>query len=162
MPEPWLRAISLDVHPALAASLFALQQAEEDLHHWTEPLTDTQMWDRPHGLAPIGFQIRHIGGSLDRLTTYLQNEALTEAQLTTLEREMEPGATRAQLLEELAIALERTREVITEFPPPSLKEARYVGRKRIPTTAVGLIIHMAEHTQRHVGQMIVTARVLRA
>ena len=39
-------------------------------------------------------------------------------------------------------------------------EVREVGRDRIPSTVGGLIFHAAEHTQRHLGQLLVTVRVL--
>ena len=66
-PEPWLRGPIEGVDPLRAPILYAFRQAREDLAHWTEILTDDQIWFRPAGLAPIGFQLRHIAGSVDRL-----------------------------------------------------------------------------------------------
>jgi hypothetical protein len=37
-----------------------------------------------------------------------------------------------------------------------------VGRKKLPTTVIGLIVHLAEHTQRHVGQAVSAAKLARA
>jgi hypothetical protein len=150
--EPWLREIRLDTDPAVAAVIFALQQARDDLERFTEGLADDQLWRAPS----IGFHLRHIAGSLDRLTTYLQGEALSEQQLAALRGEKDPGPGRSQLLDEINRAIARTGEVIRtvkDFSAP-----RYIGRERIPTTAIGLIIHMAEHTQRHVGETIVLCR----
>ncbi|MCU1262731.1 MAG: hypothetical protein JWO80_5616 [Bryobacterales bacterium] len=150
--EPWLRETKLDTDPAIAAVLFALQQAREDLDRFTDGISDERIWRAPS----IGFHLRHIAGSLDRLTTYLEGRALADDQLATLRDEKQPGATRAQLLEEADRAIARTGDVIrgvTDFDA-----ARYVGRERIETTAIGLIIHMAEHTQRHVGEVIVLSR----
>ena len=45
------------------------------------------------------------------------------------------------------------------FDPARLAEPRTVGRRRLPTTAIGLLTHTAEHTQRHVGQAIAHERV---
>ena len=75
--EPWLRGPLEGVHPLVAPTLHAYMQVQEDLDHWTAGLTDEQIWSRPHGLAPVGFQLRHIAGSVDRLTTYLRGEQLS-------------------------------------------------------------------------------------
>lgn len=53
-------------------------------------------------------------------------------------------------------------ERVLRFSPERFEEARGVGRAGLPTTVVGLLIHAAEHTQRHVGQAVTTAKVLRA
>lgn len=148
MKEPWLRGIHVDADPAVAAVLFALQQAREDLESFTAGLSDDRIWRAPS----IGFQLRHIAGSLDRLTTYLEGRALSQLQLAALREEKQRGPTRAQLLEWVNAAIERAGNVcraVTDFAAP-----RYIGRERIPTTAIGLMVHMAEHTQRHVGQTI--------
>ena len=39
---------------------------------------------------------------------------------------------------------------------------RGVGRKQLPTSIGGALIHVADHTQRHVGQVVTTAKVLKA
>jgi hypothetical protein len=36
-----------------------------------------------------------------------------------------------------------------------------VGRARLPSTVFGLLFHVAEHTQRHAGQAITTAKIVR-
>ena len=84
MSEPWLRGPLRDVNPLLAPALYALAQTREDLAHHTAGLTTAQIWSRPHGLAPLGFHLRHITGSVDRLTTYLEGCQLNEAQLAAL------------------------------------------------------------------------------
>ena len=43
----------------------------------------------------------------------------------------------------------------------SLTEVRTIGRKEIPTTLIGLYVHAAEHTMRHIGQLLVTVKVLK-
>ncbi len=159
--EPWLRGPVEGVHPLLGATLHAYMQAEEDLGQWTAGLTDAQLWSRPHGLAPVGFQLRHIAGSVDRLTTYLRGEQLTSQQLDAARSEMEPGATREELLEMVSRALQDSERVIRALAPDTFGEARAVGRKKLQTTVAGLVVHLAEHTQRHVGQLIVTAKVVR-
>jgi hypothetical protein len=43
----------------------------------------------------------------------------------------------------------------------TLAHFREVGRQKLPSTVLGLYVHAAEHTQRHVGQLLVTARIQR-
>jgi hypothetical protein len=38
---------------------------------------------------------------------------------------------------------------------------RRVGRAGLPSNVIGLLFHAAEHSTRHAGQAITTARVLR-
>jgi uncharacterized damage-inducible protein DinB len=159
--EPWLRGPLDGVHPFLTPALHAYQQAREDLAHWTSGLADEQIWAKPHGLAPVGFQLRHIAGSVERLTTYLKGGQLTGVQMDALRHEMDPGAGRDELLHLVHMALLESEKVIRAIDPATLAEPRTVGRKQLPTTVAGLLIHLAEHTQRHVGQVIVTAKLLR-
>lgn len=159
--EPWLRGPLEGVHPLLAPTLHAFAQAREDLTDWTDGLTDDEIWSRPHGLAPIGFQLRHIAGSVERLTTYLRAEQLTSEQLVAAGSEIEPGPGRSTLLEEVNQALHQSEQVIRALDPVTFTDPRTVGRKRLPTTVIGLVVHLAEHTQRHVGELIVTAKVAR-
>jgi hypothetical protein len=159
--EPWLRGPLAGVHPLLAPTLHAFAQAREDLALWTDGLTDEEMWSRPHGLAPLGFQLRHIAGSVDRLTTYLRGEQLTPEQLGAVPQEMEPGPGRLALLAGITEALRRSEQVICALDPNILMDSRSVGRKQLPTSVMGLVVHLAEHTQRHVGELIVTARLVR-
>ena len=161
-PEPWLRGPLEGVDTLLAPTLHAFAQAREDLAHWTEGLSDAQIWARPHGLAPVGFQLRHIAGSLERLTTYLRGEQLTAAQIDAIARELDAGAGRSELLEAVNDSLDRSERVIRALNPAKLSDARAVGRERLPTTAMGLVVHLAEHTQRHVGEAIITAKLARS
>lgn len=161
LPEPWLRG--LPDGPVLTAPiLYAIQQAREDLARYTESLTSEQIWAKPYGLGSVGFHIRHIAGSTDRLMTYLQGRQLSTSDLSELEMEAVPGATRNELLATLEAAFERAEKVVRALDPASLAEPREVGRKRLPTTVIGLLTHIAEHTQRHVGQVISAAKLARA
>jgi hypothetical protein len=159
--EPWLRGPLPDVDPLVAPTLHAFTQAREDLALWTEGLNDEQIWLRPHGLAPVGFQLRHIAGSVDRLTTYLRGEQLAPEQLAAIPHEMEAGLGRSALLAEVNEALDQAEQAIRSLDRDVLMESRSVGRKRLPTTVIGLVVHLAEHTQRHVGELIVTTKLAR-
>jgi hypothetical protein len=161
LPEPWLRADITDVDPLLKPVLYSFRQALEDLHQFTEGLTAEEIWSRPYGLAPVGFHIRHIGGSVDRLLTYSTGGSLSEDQFQQLRSEMEPGLGGEELLAELQQTLERCGEIVRRIDVAELTHDRSVGRQQLPTTVIGLLIHMAEHTQRHVGQAIVTAKLVK-
>jgi hypothetical protein len=161
LEEPWLRGPIPGVSPLLAPLLYSLQQAREDLAQWTEGLTTEQIWARPHGFGPVGFQLRHIAGSVERLTTFLQGRQLTADQLAAKDREMEPGASREELLADVEKSLSRTEEIVRGLDPATLPDPRTVGRLRLPTTVIGLLTHIAEHTQRHVGEAISAAKLAR-
>jgi uncharacterized damage-inducible protein DinB len=147
------------VNALLAPVLYGFQQAREDLARHTAGLTDGQVWARPYGLAPLGFHLRHIAGSVDRLTTYLEGRQLDAAQMAALAAEMEPGASLEDLLADIGRTLRRAEETIRAIDPAAFAEPRYVGRRRLPTTVIGLLVHIAEHTQRHLGQAIGAARL---
>jgi DinB superfamily len=161
--EPWLRGPLADVHPLLAPTLHAFAQAREDVAHWTNGLSDAEIWSSPEGIAPVGFHLRHIAGSVDRLTAYIRGEQLTVTQLEAIRHEMEPGpsSTRPELLEQVNDALHKSEQTIRTLDPATLTERRTVGRKHLPTTVIGLVVHLAEHTQRHVGELIVTTKLCR-
>jgi uncharacterized damage-inducible protein DinB len=150
------------VDPLIAPELYGFQQAREDLARHTAGLTASQVWARPHGLSPLGFHLRHMAGSVDRLTTYLEGRPLDAAQVAALAAEMAPGASLEELLAAVDQALRRAGEVIRAIDPATLAEPRWVGRKRLPTTVMGLLVHIAEHTQRHLGQAIGAAQLARA
>ena len=161
-PEPWLRGPLPGVSTLTVPILFAFQQAREDLAKHTEGLTTEQIWSTPFGFTSTGFHIRHIARSTDRLFTYLVGHQLIEEQLAGLATEKHPGASREQLLAELDSAFAHAERVVRALDPASLEQARQVGRKRLPTTVIGLLTHVAEHTQRHVGQAISAAKLARA
>jgi uncharacterized damage-inducible protein DinB len=93
---------------------------------------------------------------------YLQGKQLTAADLRALETEAAPGATREELLAELDAAFARAEAMVRALDPATLADPREVGRKRLPTTVIGLLTHIAEHIQRHVGQAISAAKLARA
>jgi uncharacterized damage-inducible protein DinB len=146
----------------VAPLLYTFQQAREDLDAHTEGLSLEQIWTRPHGFGSVGFHLRHIAGSTDRLMTYLEGRQLSGEQMGALEREKMPdGWGRERLLAEIDRIFEKAERVVRALDPATLSEAREVGRKRLPTTVIGLLTHIAEHTQRHVGQAITAAKLAR-
>ena len=159
LPEAWMRGPIRDVDPLIAPALYGFQQAREDLARWTEGLTTEQVWAKPHGFGSVGFHLRHIAGSTDRLMSYLRGEQLSDAQMQFLKNEHEPGASRDELLAAMDAVFKRSEDFARSLDPSRLTEAREIGRKRLPTTVLGLLTHIAEHTQRHVGQAISAAKL---
>ena len=162
IPEPWLRDTLTDVPVVLRAVLHALELATEDVTRWCGHLTDTQLHARPAGIAPVAFHLRHIARSIDRLLTYAENRELSAEQVVALRTELGPYATRSELFAEFAGAMAGSAERIRAFIPARLEEARNVGKRKLPTTVGGLLIHVADHTQRHVGQAVTTAKIVMA
>ena len=146
------------VNLLLAPILYSFQQAREDLARWTEGLTLAELWATPHGFGSAGFHLRHIAGSTDRLMTYLIGEQLDAKQLAFMKSEHNPGASRDELLGAIDETFKEAEAVVRSLDAAMLAEARGVGRKRLPTTVIGLLVHIAEHTQRHVGQAISAAK----
>jgi uncharacterized damage-inducible protein DinB len=162
LPEPWLRGPVDGVHPVIGAVLHSFQQAREDLAKHTEGLALEQIWATPHGFGSVGFHLRHIAGSTGRLTTYLTGDDLSDQQFAALRSEHDPGASREELLAGIDREFENTERILRTIHSPSFTEPRAVGRKQLPTTVGGLLVHIAEHTQRHVGQAIAAARLARS
>jgi|SRR5580658_552834 uncharacterized damage-inducible protein DinB len=158
LPEPWLRGPIDGAHPLTAPVLYAFQQAREDLAQYTAGLTHEQLWASPHGFGSVGFHLRHIAGSTERLMTYLQGKQLTADQLAAVASEHDPSSTRDELLADLDRIFRQAEAVVRSIDPATLADPREVGRQRLPTIVIGLLTHIAEHTQRHVGQAIVSAR----
>jgi uncharacterized damage-inducible protein DinB len=158
--EPWLRGTETDVPAVGRAVLHALQLADEDLRKWCGGLSDAEMNTPPAGAAPVAYHIRHLARSLDRLLTYAEGRSLGEEQMFRLRTELDPGATRDELFAELTTALADGATRVRALAKANLEEARVVGKKPLPTTVAGLLVHVADHTQRHVGQAITTAKIV--
>ncbi len=160
LPEPWLCGTHGEVPAVARAVLHALELAKEDLWKWCLPLSEEQLNERPHGIAPVAFHLRHIARSLDRLLTYAEGGALDESQLGLLKSELAPQAKQDAPFEELKLALESAGRRVRALASANLETPRKVGKKQLPTTIGGLLVHVADHTQRHVGQAITTAKLV--
>jgi len=161
-PEPWLRGTLTDVPPVHRAVLHALELAKEDVQRWCGDLSDDQLNARPRGIASVAFHLRHIARSVDRLLTYAEGMRLNGDQFSALESETDARATSSGLLAEFDEALTQAALRIRALAPVPLDLPRKAGRKELPTTVGGLLVHVADHTQRHVGQAITTAKIVRA
>jgi uncharacterized damage-inducible protein DinB len=158
--EPWLRGTRTDVDAVRRGVIHALELAAEDVALWCKGLGDEELESRPLGLASVGFHLRHIARSLDRLLTYAEGQRLSERQLKLLKSEMDGGASREALFMEFAEGIEVAVTRVLAISPESYQQVREVGRKKLPTTVGGLLVHCADHTQRHVGQAVTTTKVV--
>ena len=160
--EPWMRGTHMDVPAPGRAVIHALELSHEDVTRALDDITEDELHDKPFGISSLAFHLRHLAGSTDRLLTYAEGQQLTPAQLAELKRESENSGTVAELSAEfkkaIALAVSRVQLLATQ----DLETPRAIGRKQLPTTLGGAMIHVADHVQRHTGQIVTTAKLLRA
>lgn len=162
--EVWLRGPLPGLLPSLQPVAHALLQIYEEIPPLLEALTPEQLWARPGGSGSIGFHAAHLAGSLDRLFTYSLGESLSPEQRTALAAERTVDQTRppvSELGRRLRTGIEAAVAHLRTVRPDSLFEAREVGRARLPSTTFGLLVHAAEHSARHAGQITTLAKVVR-
>jgi len=162
--EVWLRGPLPGVLPALQPVAHALLQAQEEVNALMVSFPDALLWNGPAGMAAAGFHLQHMAGVLDRLFTYAQGSMLSDLQLQQLQAEGKPEKelTTAVLLQRFNQQLALAMEQLQHTPAEILYQIRGVGRAQIPSTVFGLMVHAAEHTMRHLGQLIVTVNVVKA
>ena len=122
------------------------------------------LWERPAGLASPGFHLQHLSGVLDRVFTYARNEALSPQQFDELKAEgknSETGSSTEELVTGFNLQVDKAMEQLTKTDENTLTDYRGIGRAALPSTVIGLLFHAAEHTMRHVGQLMVTAAAIR-
>ena len=161
-PEPWLRGTYSELPSVLRAILHAFDLAREDAVHWADDLSETELHSSPSGLAPICFHMRHIVRSLDRLLTYAEGKQLSNEQVIAYKTELDPGVSREEVLAEFHQGLDGAAERVRAFAGADLEQPRSVGKKQLPTSLGGLLVHLADHTQRHTGQIVTTAKLIKA
>lgn len=157
--EPWMRGTHRELDTVRRGVVHALEMAEEDMERWCAGLDDQAMFARPGGLPSVAYHLRHMVRSLDRLLSYAEGRGLDAAQLLALDTEMAPG-TAQEVKREFREGMVQAKERIRRFLPEAYEQERGIGRKRLPTTIGGLLVHCAEHTQRHAGQMVTTAKLV--
>lgn len=134
----------------------------DDLRKWTADLTDAEIHSAPLGLGPLAVQLRHIAGSVDRILTYAEGKQLSAEQLSAFKAEDATEEPLADLLAALESTFGNAAARVRTLAGADLEAPRTVGRKQLPTSLGGALVHVADHTQRHVGQVVITAKVLKA
>jgi len=163
-PEVWLRGALPDVTPFLQPVAHSLLQCRLEVRATLPTLSDSELWATPGGAASAGYHVRHAIGSLDRLFTYARGEQLSTTQLHALKAEgraEERVDIRETLVADFDAAVEHALAQLRATDPATLLEPREVGRAKLPSTVLGLLFHAAEHTQRHVGQLVTTSKIVR-
>jgi hypothetical protein len=149
------------LQPAAHAFVMSLENVEIAVNG----LTTDELWTKPGGAASVGFHLAHLAGSTDRLLTYARGISLSTDQMSALNAERNLERTRPSL-ESLLTAwqstVQRALAQIAATSDADLLHPREVGRAKLPSTVIGLIFHAAEHAQRHAGQLVTTAKIVRA
>jgi uncharacterized damage-inducible protein DinB len=160
-PEVWLRGPLPDYIDELQPVAHSLLQVREEIDAVVS-LPPEKLWTKPGGAASVGFHLKHLAGSLDRLLTYATGKQLSAAQRQALadEERIMPAERPDVLVRAAQAAIDRALNQIRTTPLCTLDEAREVGRDRLRSTVLGLLFHAAEHAQRHSAQIITTAKVV--
>lgn len=162
-PEVWLRGPIEGIPDQLQPAAHALMQSIEDIEEYLKDFPENGLWKKPFGRASVGFHLRHVTGVVDRLMTYAKKKSLSDEQFEFLRNEANAntGASSSQLMEDFKKKVDEALLYFSTLNGSDLTEVRNVGRKKLPTTVLGLLFHAAEHSQRHVGQLLVTVSVLK-
>lgn len=162
--EVWQRGPLPEINAMLQPVAHALLQAREEINLYMDKFPSDLLWERPAGMASAGFHLQHLSGVLDRVFTYARAEGLTAFQFAQLEEEGHDaphGYSTAELVNrfdnQVHVALAQLRNTDAN----TLPDYRGIGRAGLPSTVIGLLVHGAEHTMRHVGQLMVTAAVVK-
>lgn len=161
-PEVWMRGPVTGVPALLQPVAHTLLQAQEEIHAMMENFPETLLWQQPAGVASVGFHLQHIAGVLDRLFTYAAGQSLSATQMDYLagEGKQADGITVSSLLTALDAQIAAAIATLKGIDESRLTDFRGVGRKQLPSTVMGLLFHAAEHTMRHLGQLLVTVKTL--
>jgi uncharacterized damage-inducible protein DinB len=160
--EFWLKGSIPEIPLLLQPVAHALLQVQKELREAFLDFDENKLWERPRNVASVGFHLNHLTGVLDRLFTYAKGENLTDEQLVFLKNEgTENNETNSRaLLKAFDLQVIKSLEQMKNTNPATLTETRFVGRKMLPSTVIGLLFHAAEHTTRHFGQLLVTVKIL--
>jgi len=163
--EVWQRGPVENIPALLQPVAHALLQAKEELYEMMDNFPEDLLWERPGGIASPAFHLQHLTGVLDRLFTYAREEALTGEQLYSLSIEGNKEKCTVDLstmLELFDKQVDLSLNQLSKTDVDTLPGKRKIGRQKIPTTLIGLYVHAAEHTMRHIGQLLVTVKVIKS
>jgi uncharacterized damage-inducible protein DinB len=160
--EPWLRGTHADTPAVGRAVLHAFDLALDDITKWTEGLSDLEVHAQPLGLPAISFHLKHIARSTDRLLTYAEGGQISADQLALLKSEQLGSETLPELIAELETSFSNAGDRVRVLATADFNTFRGVGHKQLPTSIGGALVHVADHAQRHVGQVVTTAKVIKA
>ena len=161
MTELWLSGPIADVPPFLMPAAHTFLQVRQDVPELLAGLSVEQLWIKVGQSAPIGYHAIHIAGATDRLMTYARGEQLTDVQLADMRAETAvTGLTSSDIVTRVLHVLDSALSQVRATPSEALLAPRGVGRKNLPSTTLGLIVHAAEHALRHTGQIATLKKVV--
>ena len=162
-PEVWLRGPIKDIPALLQPAAHALLQTREEVHLYIPDFPEELLWIKPAGRASVGFHLQHLTGVLDRMLSYAQAKELSKNQFELLRQEGDSQTKKSKdkLVKDFDLKVAEALEYFKTIEESTLTVPRVVGRKKLPSTVIGLLFHAAEHSQRHLGQMLVTISVLK-
>ncbi|MEM8995593.1 MAG: DinB family protein [Acidobacteriota bacterium] len=162
MPQALFRGPVDGISPWLMPVAHGLEHAREELVEAVPTVAPEALWRRPYGVASVGWHLLHTAGATDRLFTYAHGAALDDRQRDWLELERAGTADLdgPTLLDIFSTTVDRCFDALRALDPGDLHAPRTVGAARLPSTTLGLLVHAAEHAQRHSGQVVTTAKVL--
>jgi hypothetical protein len=162
--EVWLRGPLADIPALLQPVAHTLLQSREEVNALMVDFPEIFLWVKPGGMASPAFHLQHLTGILDRLFTYARGEALNANQLNYLtmegkepDHECSVDSLVQRFNQQVDVAIDQLRNT----NEATLTGVRGVGRAHVPSTVIGLLFHAAEHTMRHTGQLLVTAKLLK-
>lgn len=164
LPEVWLRGPIENIPSLLQPVAHALLQAREEVNELMKDFPNELLWIKPAGMASTGFHLQHLTVVLDRLFSYANGNALSGEQFAALKAEGDPQQTTDSailLVNKLNQQVDAALAELKQKDDQKLTEYRSVGRGQLPSTVIGLLFHSAEHTMRHLGQLIVTIKVVK-
>jgi hypothetical protein len=157
-----MRGIVPGIDPVIGHLLRAGEHIREDLERAIAPLSVEQLWATPGGMTSAGFHVKHLAGSTERLSTYLEGRQINAEQLAAMRAESTGTESAEELIGAVRAVLTRYEDLVRALSPEHFGDVREIGRKRLQTTVISLAIHIAEHGQRHVGQAISAAKLVKA
>ncbi|MDX2262897.1 MAG: DinB family protein [Gemmatimonadales bacterium] len=162
--EWWQRGPVEGVPDVLQPVAHILLQVRESVSELVEPRAEAEWNARPVGVASAAFHVRHLTGVIDRLFTYARGDALSPAQVAAIPIEGAPLPAREVpvILRDLSACVDAAISELRGYDVGTLGDFRGGGRAQLPSTVIGCLVHGAEHAMRHVGQLSVTVRIVRA
>jgi len=132
--EVWQRGPIDGVPAILQPVAHALLQALEDIEKEMSTFPVQLLWEKPGGVASVGFHLKHVSGVVNRLFTYAQGVTLNDEQMQQLRAEsVSEEITSTELFvdnfkNQVTSAINQLKTTDISI----LSEKRGVGRKQIP------------------------------
>ena len=161
--EIWMQGQIDGITPLLQPVAHTFLQIDADIQTLLTDDLEPFIWVRPFDMANIAFHVQHITGVTKRMIIYSKGEVLSDDELAEIKTEgVRPGGLNIDILKrQLHFQIQQSIDYLRNIEAQELIQERFLGRKKIPTTKIGLLFHAAEHGQRHYGQLLVTIKTVK-